>query len=214
MADETVGHNVIGRHRVARNSNAALITVEMDGVSTPLSSIPQCYVCSSKYRDDVEQHLAAGRTYVAIAALLPCDADLSPRNLRDHYANGHLDIDAPAVQRASRQQGQALEAARQPLVAAKAAHLGFAHAVLQRVAERLHSGEVEPEIKDGLAAAKLIAATEAAAGAKSGIEDYVTAMIALIEVVREIVPAQTFIAIGQSLAGNPILKELARDRVP
>jgi hypothetical protein len=195
---------------VVRNANTSLVTVEMDGVSATLSSVPQCRTCSSKYRDQVERHLGEGRTYMAIAALLPPDADLTSRNLRDHYANGHVDLDAPAVQRAAQQQGQALEAAREPLVAAKAAHLGFAHAVLARVAERLDSGEVEPEIKDGLAAAKLIAATEAAAGDRNQIDDYVTAMVALIDVVREVVPAHTFVEIGQALSRNPILKELAR----
>jgi hypothetical protein len=184
----------------------------MDGITSPLSSVPQCFVCSSKYRDEVERHLAAGRTYRAIAALLPSDADLTPRNLRDHLANGHLDLDAPAVQRASRQQEQDLQATREPLVQAKAAHLSFAHAVLGRVAQRLDSGEVQPEIRDGIAAARLIAATEAAAGERNGIEDYVSAMVALMEVVKEIVPAPTFVEIGRSLARHPILKELARDQ--
>src|SRR5664279_1741391 len=108
---------------MVRNANADLVTVEMEGVTSQLSSVPQCYVCSSKYRDDVESHLASGRTYKAIAALLPSDADLTPRNLRDHLANGHLDLDAPAVQRASLQRGQSGQAAREPLVQAKAAHL-------------------------------------------------------------------------------------------
>jgi hypothetical protein len=197
---------------MVRNANAELVTVEMDGITSPLSSVPQCFVCSSKYRDDVERHLAEGRTYRAIAAVLPPDADLTPRNLRDHYANGHLDLDAPAVQRASRQQEQDLQAAREPLVQAKAAHLSFAHAVLGRVAERLDSGDVQPEIRDGIAAAKLIAATEAAAGERNDVEDYVTAMVALIEVVHEIVPAPTFVEIGQVLSRHPILKELARDQ--
>jgi len=111
-----------------------------------------------------KRHLAEGRTYRAIAAVLPPDAEISPRNLRDHFANGHLDLDAQAVQRASRQQGQALQAAREPLVQGKAAHLSFAHALLGRVAERLDSGEVQPEIRDGLAAARLLAQTEEAAG--------------------------------------------------
>ena len=195
------------------NANASLIRVEIDGVTSPRSSVPQCSVCASRYRDEVERQLAAGRTYKAIAALLPPDADLSPRNLRDHYANGHLDLDAPAVQRASHWQEQALQVAREPLVAAKAAHLGFAHAVLGRVAERLDSGDVEPDIRDGLAAAKFIAAIEAAAGERNGIEDYVSAMVALMEVVKEIVPAPMFVEIGQSLSRHPILKELARDQV-
>jgi hypothetical protein len=108
--------NLDERQRVVRNANAELVTVEMDGITSPLLSVPQCYVCSSRYRDDVERHLAEGRTYRAIAAVLPPDADLSPRNLRDHYANGHLDLDAPAVQRASHWQGQALQAVREPLV--------------------------------------------------------------------------------------------------
>src|SRR5664279_1976786 len=162
---------------MVRNANADLVTVEMEGVTSQLSSVPQCHVCSSRYRDDVESHLASGRTYKAIAALLPSDADLTPRNLRDHYANGHLDLDAPAVQRASHWQEQALQVAREPLVAAKAAHLGFAHAVLGRVAERLDSGDVEPDIRDGLAAARLVAQTEEAAGQQAKIDDYVTAMV-------------------------------------
>jgi hypothetical protein len=38
-------------------------------------------------------------------------------------------------------------------------------------------------------------------------------MVALIEVVRETVPAPMFVEIGQSLTRHPILKELARDQV-
>ena len=199
---------------MVRNANAELITIDLEGVSAPLTSVPQCYVCASRYRDDVERHLASGRTYKAIAALLPPDADLSPRNIGDHLQNGHLDIDAAAVQRASRQQEHALQTAREPLVAAKSAHVSFAYGVLARVAERLHSGELEPDIKDGLAAAKLIAAMESAAGDRDQIEDYVTAMVALIDVVREVAPAQMFVEIGQSLARHPILEALARDRAP
>jgi hypothetical protein len=194
---------------MVRNANAELISVEMDGVTSPLPSVPQCYVCSSRYRDDVERHLAAGRTYKAIAALLPSDADLTPRNLRDHYANGHLDLDAPAVQRASRQQEQDLQTAREPLVQAKAAHLSFAHAVLGRVAQRLDSGDVEPEIRDGIAAARLLAQTEEAAGQQAKIDDYVTAMVTLIDTVREHVTAETFTIIGRVLARDPIIRDLA-----
>jgi hypothetical protein len=64
----------------------------------------------------------------------------------------------------------------------------------------------------GIAAAKLIAATEAAAGNETASRTYITAMVALIEVVRETVPAQTFVEIGQSLACHPIHKEMARDQ--
>ena len=198
---------------MVRNANADLVTVEMDVIASPLSSVPQCYVCASKYRDEVESHLAAGRTYKAIAAILPPDADLSPRNARDHYANGHLDLDAPAVQRASRQQEQELLAVREPLVQAKAAHLSFAHAVLGRVAQRLDSGEVQPEIRDGIAAARLLAQTEEAAGQQAKIDDYVTAMGALIDTVREHVSDETFTKIGRALARDPIIRDLARDQV-
>ena len=67
---------------------------------------------------------------------------------------------------------------------------------------------MEPEIRDGIAAA-----TEPAAGERADIEDYVSALVALIEVVHEIVPTPTFVEIGQSLSRHPILKELARDQV-
>jgi len=156
-----------------------------------------------------KRHLAEGRTYRAIAAVLPPDAEISPRNLRDHFANGHLDLDAQAVQRASRQQGQALQAAREPLVQGKAAHLSFAHSLLGRVAERLDSGEVQPEIRDGLAAARLLAQTEEAAGQQAKIDDYVTALVTLIDTVREHVIDETFTKIGRALARDPIIRDLA-----
>ena len=78
--------------------------------------------------------------------------------------------------------------------------------VLGWLVERL--SDVEPEIRDGIAAA-----TEPAAGERADIEDYVSAMVALIEIVRETVPAQTFVEIGQALSCHPSLKELARDQV-
>ena len=68
---------------------------------------------------------------------------------------------------------------------------------------------MQPEIRDGLAAARLLAQTEEAAGQQAKIDDYVTALVTLIDTVREHVIDETFTKIGQALARDPIIRDLA-----
>jgi hypothetical protein len=152
--------------------------------------------------------LASGRTYMMIAKALP-DGGFDARNLSDHIRNGHLPLHAPAVRRVAQHEAADVKQFVEPAVQSVADHLSFASGVVARVKERMSAGEVQPTVGDGLAAAKLIAATEAAAGKGRDIEDYVAAMIALIEVVREHVNTPTFVEIGRALARDPIIRDLA-----
>jgi hypothetical protein len=136
----------------------------------PLVSVPRCVVCSSPHREQVEQMLFGGRSPHAIVLSLPDQSGISQRNIGDHYRNGHTGAQALAAAQ-SRTQGEAVtgqpvtitravEAVVEPL----AAHLSLAGAIVAKVGQRLAAGDLEPDVRDGIAAAKLLAQVEVASG--------------------------------------------------
>ncbi len=113
-----------------------------------------CLTCNHPLRWALEREMVAGRSWAAIVRDLPEDAGLTGRNLRDHFAAGHLPVFEPAVQEHVTRQSQVPGEAVAPSVAKLADTLGFAQTVVTRVSERLIAGDVQPSIRDGLAAAE------------------------------------------------------------
>lgn len=76
-------------------------------------------------RRTIEEQVVEGRTWAQVARSLPRDAGISVRNVRDHFAHGHLPITAEAVQQLADRQAHE----RRELVARAAApvasHLAF-----------------------------------------------------------------------------------------
>jgi len=200
----------LDRSAVSTNANSSLVNIRVGDTAVPLKSVPQCRVCGSSRRFSVEKGLAEGRTYRAIVRSLPDDAGLSEDNVRSHYSAGHMPIQHAAVQEVAARQGEELGSAFEPAVSALADHLTLATQVVARVRERLTSGEEQPTVRDGLAAIRLLAETEGIAAQQRGVGDYETAMITLVEVVRESVSPETYAEIGERLSQDPVIRSLGQ----
>ncbi len=74
------------------------------------------------------------------------------------------------------------------------------------------TGDEQPTVRDGLAAIRLLAETEGAAAQQRGVEEHISAMIMLVETVRDHVSDDTYAAIGRDLAANPLLRPIAAGR--
>lgn len=187
--------------------NGSLVNVQFGGKEYPYKQEARCKVCSSPQRRRAEEMLAAGRTYGAITRTLP-DAGFDNRNLADHIRAQHLPLDAPAVRLVAQQEAASIAEVIEPAVKAKAAHLSLAHAVVARVAQRLTAGDIEPDVRDALAAARLIAQVEVET--QFDAEQWTTAMLRLVDAVRQVATPEQFDAIGEVLARDPLLQEIAR----
>lgn len=190
----------------ARQGGASVVTYRLGGRNYPMRTAPNCRVCQSPYRLRVEQELAAGRVYARIASSLPEDADLSARNVSEHYKNGHMPLEVEAsrriLERRAEDRGRDIERGVDALVDGMA----LAESVVQKTYEALQRGDIRPELIDGLRAAKLL---EDYAG-DDGIDQaaYVEAFMVYHEVAARIMSPEQFSEFGRALQQDPVLRGL------
>lgn len=193
----------------------ALLNVRVGDTTVPYKTEPGCKVCASgQHRLGIESRIAAGEVYSAIVRALPADLGLTPRNLADHYRNGHTGAQHAAVRLVTARKAESTSRAVESLTEAVAGNLGFAHAVVGRVQQRMARGDVEPEVRDALAALRLIAQAEMAAGERHTADEFITVMLILIEMAREIMTPAQWDTWTDGLAANPLLRDLMAQHEP
>jgi hypothetical protein len=168
----------------------SLASVDVGGESFPYKIESRCRVCSSRRRLDVERALVKGMTYQHIAETFGEPDKINARGVMAHVKRGHVPMNAPAVLAVAKARTEEVSQAIAPLIRGATANLGFAHAVVDRVRVRLESGEVQPNVRDGLAAIRLITECEAASSPVDANE-WQSEFMAVFEAVKAIMtPAQ------------------------
>ncbi len=192
---------------VTQPLNASLATFSVGGRSYPYVTAKGCRVCNSSYRALAEEYTLAGRTWAKIVEALPDDAGLSARNLADHFRNKHVPVFEASVREHQDREASRRAETVAPAVERLADHLDFTKAVVERVSARLRDGEVQPTVRDGLAAAGHLAQY---APSLSGVQeaDYTEAFIVFHEVAREVLDDEAFMRFGDLLRGHPTLDAL------
>jgi hypothetical protein len=133
----------------------SLASVEV-GESFPYIVESRCRICSSSRRLDVERALVKAMTYERIAETHGEPDKINARGMMAHVKRG-VPMNAPAVVAVARARSEEVSEAIAALIRGATANLGFAHAVVDRVRARLASGDVQPNVRDGHAVARLIA---------------------------------------------------------
>lgn len=199
---------MIGRFEsVSAAANASLAEIEVGGRRYPAVSEHRCRVCSSgPLRRRIEEETVDGRSWSSIAADLPADADLSPRNIRDHFCHGHLPVKEPTVQRVVETQAEQRGAVVERAIEVVVGHLDFCQTVVGRVNKRVVNGEVEPTVRDAIAAATVLARFDPGPGTDE--RDFVDAFLVYHQEVSEVLHPDQFTTLGQRLEGHPVLKRL------
>lgn len=136
------------------NGNADLEST-VRGQPYALVSVPNCRTCQSPLRPDIERALVTGRSYSGIARQFP-EAGLSARNIGEHYRRGHLPVRDEALRRLAEERAAQIARDIDEGAGVVVDQVLFARAVVQRSFERLASGDAEPDIREGLAAARLL----------------------------------------------------------
>jgi hypothetical protein len=186
--------------------NASVAMVRVAGHSYPAVMERSCRTCSSRYREEIERQLIEGRTGSKIVATLPEDADLTARNVADHFRNGHLPVHEATVQALVDQQADHRGDAIQPAVDEAVDHVAFARGLLSRVRERVAKGELEPDIRDGLRAAEFVAKYEPADSYDENL--IVQAFIAYHDAASKLMTSDQFTRFGDLLQEDETLRRL------
>lgn len=189
---------------------SSVVTYRIGGREYPLKSVANCKVCKSPHRFTVEQQILRGNTYRSISEGLPTDADLSVGNIGKHFQNKHMPLQVEPIRRLvenrARQVGKSIEDSEDNLVDG----VVLAEAVVQRVFEAIVEGEIEPSVRDGLRATKMLADLGVYDQGGLDQEAFESAFEAYHEEVGRVLSVEQFDRLSRALASNPILAALAR----
>lgn len=190
-------------------ASTSMVTYRVGGREYPMRTNRQCKVCMSPHRFDIEQDLVSGRTYQKIIDHLPEDADLTSRNVKDHYLNNHMPLDITnqraIIEAQAQRVGKRIEDGAEELVDG----VTLAKSVVMKTFEDIASGRIQPEVRDGLRAMKLLADLgeydEAGGLDMAALTD---AFVIYHENARAHMSAEQFSAFEAALESNPVLKAL------
>lgn len=206
---QRVGAEVVTRPGTAAERTQSAVMYRLGGRMYPMRTVPQCKVCQSHYRVEIERLLLRTYGYTAIWKSLPQQAqeDLSVRNITDH-AKTHLPIEESirnaVVTARAKEIGLDIDAAEEALVD----HISFAKVGLQDVYERMRDGRLTPDVKDGIAFANLLLKVQEQAGEGVDNEAMFQGFMAYLAAMRAVCTPEQMREIGQRLQANPVMKAL------
>jgi hypothetical protein len=141
-------------------TRAAAICLRVRGKDYPMKFASGCKTCKSPYRLEIEHALLIGRSVPSIIQGLPEHHGLVNRNVHDHLKAGHSPADTVVIQTILEQEFEGdIEAAVGSLVS----HMGLLKNVVRLVGEGIQEGTVKVNVKEGVAAAGILAQLELAA---------------------------------------------------
>lgn len=194
-----------------RGAGTSVVTYRFGGREYPMKTVARCLTCMSPYRFEIEEAIVAGRTYKRIAEMVAGygeDFEIGSRAIADHYYNGHMPLDLAntrqIVESRAQQVGKRIEDETKTLVDG----ITLLHTVVEKTFERIARGEVEPGVREGLAAAKML--SDIGEYDTAGVEEqaYVEAFMVYQEEAEKIMGVEAFRQFGEALAANPVLQAL------
>lgn len=183
---------------------------------------PSCHTCTHPARMMIEERLVQGHSYRKIADFfsekeIEVDEgrrELMPKigymSIRNHFISGHLPMEKAALRRLSERRAEQIGQSVVDGVDQLVDGYTLSEAVVARTYERLATGIIEPEVKDGLAAAKFLQEIEDRKLGGFDAEAWSQAMTRYFENARMLMPPAMWQQFTMALAADPILKALQK----
>lgn len=198
-----------------RGAGTSVVTYRFGGRDYPLKTVARCHTCMSPYRFEIEQAIVAGRTYKKISELVASYGDeenptaVSIRSITDHYHNGHMPLELSEtraiVEARAKRVGKSIADSEESLVDG----VTLLSTVIQKTFEAIANGTIEPGVRDGIRAAKMLADLGEYDGSNVDQQAFVTAFIQYHETASQLMDDETFQRFGRMLEDNPVLRALA-----
>jgi hypothetical protein len=177
----------------------SLASTEIGGRVYALRRVASCLTCSSDYREEIEAAFVKGYTPKTIVRSLPDDANLTQRNIREHFLRQHLPLDDAVVARLVEEECQHRDEVVSTGADSAMRTLGLSFLVRDEVERRLEAGELAVSVKDGLAAEALITRYEMATRTAMDQETMLAGMAAFVLAVKEHCTREQAMAIKASI---------------
>lgn len=190
-----------------RAAGTAVTTYRMGGTNAPLKRNPNCKVCNSRYRFDIEEKILGGASYKRIRDWLPEDAQISSDSMRRHWKND-MAIEQALVRQITENRAERVGKRIEDSVEALVDGMTYLEVVVQKGFDLIAQGKTEPTIKETLAAAKMLAELGEYDESALDQQAYVEAFSIYMESARRRMGDVEFAAFGDDLATNPVLAAL------
>lgn len=180
-----------------------------------------CHTCTHPARMWIEERILTGWSFRAISARvsgIQVDGpdgvpypmpEVGFNSIYSHFRNGHMPLAVEAMRQLTEKRARELGSTYEEAAGQFVDHVVLAEAVIARTHERMVLGEIEPDIRDGLAAAKFLAETRATVGGDDSAA-WSTAMTRYFETARQFMDDRTWDTFASALASDPILRKLAQ----
>ncbi len=178
------------------------------GRTYPMNINPRCHTCRSPYRSFIENQILCGYTYKQIAESLPEDMRLNARQISDHYRNGHMPL-AEAARRAiieqrARQKNLDAENGLDTLVDS----ITVLQSIVRDGSDRLARREIEPSVKELMAAAETLIALERDGEGSSDWEEVSQGIQHVMAMAKSHMSNEQFLEFSRDIVTSPFLKSL------
>lgn len=199
----------------SRGAASHTAVYRVGGREYPLKTNPNCYVCNSPHRVQIEEGVLKGYSYASVARGLPDRTpdeviQIQPRHISDHVKNRHLPMDL-VVRRAimeerATQIGKSIEDAETAIID----HIGFARLGLQRVVERMAAGEIKPSMQDGIEFAKILLKLDEIMGDQGGVDQQVIfrGFLSYMQAIQGVCTPDQVREIGKRISRDPVIRGL------
>jgi hypothetical protein len=182
-----------------------------------------CPVCTHPARPLIEERLLYNDPYPAIAewvsgrkaetidGLTIRWPQLSAWQIAGHYANDHCPVDVKVLHQLTQQRLSGTEADYDNSTTRIVDHVVTLSQIAQIGQERLARGELKPNLKETISAAKAVAALDLAAKAAEQVDNsaaYEQAMEVYFSAAKQIMTPTQWHDFGMLLAANPVLQRL------
>jgi hypothetical protein len=184
---------------------------------------PACHTCTHPARAEIEQSIVQGHSYRGVASRYSEVEWTEPNgktvqlprvgweSIFTHFKNGHMPVGAEAMRQIVERRAEQIGAKQyEQQVTQIVDQVTFAQQVLTKTQERLISGDIAPEVRDGLAAAKFLQDMEDKSQTSLDAEAWSEAMQRYFEIAQRIMPPEMWEHFTRALSSDPILLAISQ----
>lgn len=183
------------------------VVYRVGGTDYPMRVHGRCRTCKSIHRPEIENLILMGYSWSTISDHMP-EAP-SAEAIRSHYDNGHMPLPESlrraVIERRARMQRLSSADNAAPLIDPWL----VTHDIMQRGYERMVTGQIAPDMKDTLAAAKALVEIEDRTKETQAINE--DAVLAIIEGARSYMTPEGWMKFMWELRENPAMNMLVTD---
>lgn len=200
--------------------NNSLVQIKVGNVVRDMVYEPRCKVCNHPSRFSIEEKLLMGYKYSEISRAMSdlrsqkpdgeieTWPELEARNIKGHYQKGHVPLDSDMMAEFSKRRAEELGIEYEEAMVPVVDHVVVQRAVLAKGYEGLVKGEIHPDVKDTLAASKLLSDREKDLTNNSTVEEWQEFMTLYFQAVRATVAPEQWQQIVRAIQNHPVMRAM------